>query len=337
MRTRRIALKAILIAVLFSLLIIMNVSCGENAPEPSGPRTTSPLNGSPLADSFSPLPPVLAVKIENHPEARPQSGLDQAQVVYEELVEGGVTRFLALYLDEDVAEIGPIRSARPMDVVLLEYLDPLFAVSGGSSEVMRIVEDSSLVYISEAIDETADYFFRTRDRRAPHNLYTSTSLLREYCATVGLAGREWEEDLFRFGEPGQSAACDSIEVRYPASCAVSYKYDGSSQSYLRSMAGDPHLDKISGRQTAPATVIVQYVELEDTGVRDVAGDLSPDAILTGSSDALVFTRGQVFQAHWEKRSSSGRTVFLSTNGEEIAIPPGQVWIHLIPTSIAVEY
>lgn len=330
-------LTAILIVVVSTLLVTFHASCSESGLEPFKPRTSSPLNGLPLTDPSSSLPCILAVKVENHPEARPQSGLDQAEVIYEELVEGGVTRFVAVYLDEDVPEIGPVRSARPMDVDLLEYLDPLFAVSGGSSEVMRIIGDSSLEYVSEAVDETIDYFFRTRDRRAPHNLYTSTSLLREYCANAGHGGRQWDEDIFRFGEPGQSDACDSLKVRYPASCAVSYSYDASSRRYLRSMAGTPHLDKISGRQLAPATVIIQYVELEDTGVRDVAGDLSPDAVVVGCGNGLVFSGGKVFHTTWEKSSSSQRAVFLSEEGEEITITPGQVWVHLIPASITVEY
>jgi hypothetical protein len=275
------------------------------------------------------------VKVENHPSARPQSGLDQAEVVYEEVVEGGVTRFIALYLDREASEIGPVRSARPMDVDILTHIDPLFAISGGSPEVMQIVKDSPIECVSEAVDETADYFFRTRDRRAPHNLYTSTSLLREYCAQRGLGSHDLREDLFSFGDPPEAEACSSIVVGYPGSCSVSYEYDAASGSYLRSMGGAPHVDKSSGKRIAPTTVIIQYVELEDTGVRDMAGDLSPDAVVVGSGEAIVCTDGKLYRGTWSKGSSSERTVFLAEDGGEIIIEPGQVWIHLIPASIKV--
>ena len=326
----------ILLAAVLAVSLFTAPSCTDNdAAAPPQERTTSPLCGLPLADAGSATRRALAVKVENHPSARPQSGLDQAEVVYEELVEGGVTRFIALYLDREASEIGPVRSARPMDVDILTYIDPLFAISGGSPEVMQIVKDSPIAYVSEAVDETADYFFRTRDRRAPHNLYTSTSLLREYCAQQGLGTHDWGEDLFSFGDPPEAEACSSMVVGYPGSCSVSYEYDASSGSYLRSMGGAPHVDKSSGKRIAPTTVIIQYVELEDTGVRDMAGDLSPDAVVVGSGEAIVCADGKLYRGTWSKDGPSKRTVFMSEEGGEIIIEPGQVWIHLVPEGIRV--
>ncbi|MDY6793933.1 MAG: DUF3048 domain-containing protein [Actinomycetota bacterium] len=299
-------------------------------------RTTSPLSGFALRDAESAGRRALAVKIDNHADARPQSGLPGAEVVYEELVEGGITRFVAVYLDEEVGEIGPVRSARPADIDILGLIDPLFAVSGGSPLVMGMFEESSLNLVTED-DDQEKYFFRSRERRAPHNLYTSTTLLRACCLEGGINGFAWRDDLFKFGDPGPGNECTNIEVGYPGRCQASYAYDPQEGDYKRSIAGQAHLDKTTGSHIAPTTVIVQYVELEDRGVRDMAGALSPDAVVVGGGEALVFTVGTVRHGSWERGSSAEMTVFRDGEGEEIVINPGQVWIHLIPDGIRVDY
>lgn len=318
---------------------VLVCSCGEstkNNHDRESDVVVSPLTGLPLQNSDSLSKRALAVKVENHPDARPQSGLNHAEVVYEELVEGGVTRFIAIYLDSEAEEIGPVRSARPMDTDVLACIDPLFAVSGGSPQVMQIVMGEMYV-ISGAIIETADYFFRSRDRRAPHNLYTSTELLWSYCDHVGIGESVWEQDLFCFGDTPDADACRTISIDYPGTCAVEYEYNVSNGNYLRSMAGDPHIDKITGDRTAPTTVIIQYVELQDTGVRDMAGDLSPDAIVLGAGKAMIFTDGKVFHGNWRKDNTSEYTSYIGGDGEEIPIKPGQVWVHLVPQSVNVSY
>lgn len=326
----------VIIALSFASLSCKSAKTGEESGNglEENTRATSPLTGLPLADRGSAARRAVAVKVENAQQARPQSGLDRAGVVYEELVEGGITRFIALYLDVQATEIGPVRSARPMDVDILAHVDPLLVVSGGSPGVMGFLRTSDLSFIEE---DSGPYFWRARDRRAPHNLYTSTMLLQEALKDRGMEEYRWGEDLFRFGEPREGESAESIEVKYPGSCGASYRYDANTGTYPRSVAGKPHTDKVSGAQLAPTTVIVQYVDLKDSGVRDMAGELSPDAVVVGSGEALIFTSGKVYRARWEKPDPSRRTLFLDEKGEEITLKPGQVWVHLVPRSIRVAY
>jgi len=329
-------------AILFLVSASLICSCNEGrkigeeekAQNRTCVRITSPLTGLPLKDSSSAARRAVAVKVENQADARPQSGLDLAELVYEEIVEGSITRFIAIYLDNEASEMGPVRSARPMDVNILAPINPLLVLSGGSPVVMQTLERSKVYFITE---DNESYFWRARDRRAPHNLYTSTALVRSALKDWNIETFQWKEDLFRFGEPGAYATVTALNVDYPGPYKVGYQYDAASGRYLRSQAGQPMTDKKSGQPIAPTTVIIQYVELEDTGVKDMAGSLSPDAVVVGSGEALVFTAGKVFYGTWEKAASSDRTVYRDENGEEITIRPGQVWIHLIPKAIRVEY
>jgi len=183
----------------------------------------------------------------------------------------------------------------------------------------------------------ARYFWRTRDRRAPHNLYTSTFLLQEAMKARGEETYHWEYDLFRFGEPPEGTKASDIKIAYPGSYAVGYHYDATTRTYLHEMGGSPHVDRISGVQLSPTTVMVLYVDYEDLGIRDMAGELSPDCRVVGSGDALVFCAGMVIPARWEREDISRPILFSLQDGSEVAIPPGQVWVHLVPKWLKVMY
>lgn len=336
------------LAVLAALSLAFGGACdggGENGAADEDAASAmvvegrSPLSGLPLTDPASLYRRAIAVKVENDPAARPQSGLDRAELVYEEMVEAGVTRFIALYLDSFAEEIGPVRSVRPTDIRVLEYYEPLLAASGGSSLVLGVLEASPINYITE--NDHPQCFYRTRDRRAPHNLYTSSTLMRQALRDMKLEEYHWSSSAFTFGEPGTEPGVvypvTAIQVYYLGSTKVDYVYDSSRQVYLRNVGGQPHLDKTTGTQLAPATVIVQYVELEDTGVTDMAGNVSPDAMVVGSGEALVFSGGTLVKGTWSKENVTSRTVFLDEGGREVSILPGQVWIHMIPASLEVGF
>jgi hypothetical protein len=308
---------------------------GKNPPAGLGARVTSPITGRPLSHPESSRRRALAVKVENTPQARPQSGLSAAELVFEELVEGMITRYTAVYLDEEAEEIGPVRSARPTDADLLLHFHPLLATSGASPTAEHHIKKTGLDYVTEADEPSC--FWRARDRRAPHNLYTSTSRLREYLERKGLEGFGWTDDLFTFGEPRTGLKAAEIRVDYPSSYAITYRYDASSRTYLRFLGGEPHMDRLTGRQVAPTTVIIFYAVMEDRGVRDMAGELSPDAITTGSYHATIFTGGTALHGRWERNKLEDRFRFYDFEGNELPIPPGQVWVHVIPMNIKVEY
>lgn len=333
---------------------------GDPAPEPEKPPV-NPLTGEVVASLDLVTRRPLAVKVENDAAARPQSGIVDADLVYEELVEGGITRFICIYLSREASSIGPTRSARPSDIDITFFLDPLLICSGGSSAVMSMVQASGMMYISE----DATYFWRERTRRAPHNLYTSTALLRQYLLEKGDAFNSLPDSGLYFADPpveeepeeGESGAGDGTEgeeatapesvmvspatvinVAYKAAmCAASYQYDATSDSYLHSIQGAPHNDLTSGKRVAPRNVIVQYVTVTNSGLRDVTGAPVPVSQVTGSGKCLVFTGGKVYHATWRKGSRNVPTTFIDENGNPVPLRPGQTWIHLISEDIPVTY
>ncbi len=320
---------------------------GEQAPKPNKPPV-NPLTGEEVSswDLLTRRP--LAVKVENDPKARPQSGIIDADLVYEELVEGGVTRFICVYLSRDSQVIGPTRSARPSDIDITFYLDPLLICSGGASQVISMVKAAGLRYISE----DSVHFWRDRTRKIPHNLYTSTALLRQYLTETGDTYNKLPQSGLVFtsgggdsgegeGDEAQSASqsqATSINIPYKATiCAASYQYDASTDTYLRSINGVPHTDLTTGKRVAPRNVIVQFITVTGSGIYDVTGAETPNLQVIGSGKCLVFTGGKVYHGTWKKANRNSPTRFLDENGRDIPLHPGQTWIHLVTEDIGAVY
>jgi Protein of unknown function (DUF3048) N-terminal domain/Protein of unknown function (DUF3048) C-terminal domain len=327
----------------------------EPASEPEKPPM-NPLTGEVVASVDLVTRRPLAVKVENDPKARPQSGIVDADLIYEELVEGGVTRFICIYLSKDSQAIGPTRSARPSDIDITFFLNPLLICSGGASQVMSMVQASGMMYIVE--DTT--HFWRDRKRAAPHNLYTSTDLLRQYLAEEGDtynalpdgglyfedAQDEAEETSSEEAASGEETIQESvmvgpastINIAYKAAvCAASYQYDAAGDNYLHSIQGAPHTDLTTGARVAPRNVIVQYVTVTNSSLTDVTGSPVPVSQVVGSGKCLIFTAGKVYHATWKKGSRSTPTTYVDENGNPVPLRPGQTWIHLISDDIQVTY
>ena len=353
------------VAVVMALFIVPGCSwfggdsdsSGKQAPE-EPERLTCPLCGSEVADSsFIDRRPV-AVKVENDPAARPQSGLDKAGVVYEEITEGGITRFIAIYLCRDADPVGPIRSARPADIDIIYPYNALFCHCGGAPRTLTMIKQAKMA----DLDEFGEYdaYWRFRDRRAPHNLYAGTAQLRQ--AGDAIYPFEGEVDAaFEFmeqgemdemaadraeeiqragaeptGEPGGYepliTVVNNIYIPYTGVCKVQYAYDAATGKFLRYVAGQPHTDLTTGGQLSVDTVIVQYVTVSPSGIVDVQGVDSPDLGVVGSGRAQVFMMGQMIDANWEKASRGYYTRYLDNSGNEIKLKPGSVWIQLVPVT-----
>lgn len=328
----------------------------EPAPEPEKPPV-NPLTGEVVASLDLVVRRPLAVKVENDPKARPQSGIVDADLVYEELVEGGITRFICIYLSRDSQAIGPTRSARPSDIDIIFFLNPLLTCSGGASQVMSMVQASGLMY---AVEDTT-HFWRDRKRAAPHNLYTSTAMLRQYLEEKGDSFRALPDAGLHFedaeaedaeGVAGEDAAAEggaapesvmvgpasAIEIAYKAAvCAASYQYDAAAGVYPHFIQGAPHTDLTTGTRVAPRNVIVQYVTVTNSSLTDVTGSPVPVSQVIGSGKCLVFTAGKVYHATWKKASRTAPTTYVDENGNPVPLQPGQTWIHLISNDIQVTY
>ena len=264
--------------------------------------------------------PALVVKIDNVVRARPQSGINQADVVYVELVEGGFTRYAAVFQSENVGTVGPVRSMRTTDINLLRPLNsPLFASSGANNGVTRAVNASPLVNISAATGAGSAYF-RDNSRSAPHNLYSTDSALRSRSSAAGTP-----PSLFTLRRPGTestntSSPSNGVNVNY-RSTTVNYSWNG--QGWERTQDGSATVDT-DGVRTAPETVIVQFTNY-GTSAADAA---SPEAITVGNGTAWIFTEGRLIEGSWSKSGPDAVTVYTDSDGNPVELLPGRVWVEL---------
>ena len=297
------------------------------------PTSVAPLTGLPEADPAMLDRPALVVKIDNaDPAARPQSGLNQADVVYEERVEGNVTRLAAVFQSHDANPVGPIRSARTTDVPIIGPLNhPLYAWSGANVAFAKIIRSSPLVDVGAEAAGPAYLRLGIGGHRAPHNLYSSTQAL--YTHTP--AGAIPPPPLFVYRKPGEAPGFTakpvaSVNVNFGVTGApADWLWDASKGVFLRAQRGTPHVDA-AGVQIGPANVIVQFANYRDTGYVDVSGAPVPEAVLVGTGTCWVLTGGKMIEGTWSKPSNEAVTTFVDSTGKPIALTPGSTWVELTP-------
>lgn len=303
------------------------VGLGDVVPPP--PPPACPLTGVEAPDGEVPERPALAVKVENLAEARPQAGLQQADLVYEEPVEGGITRFIVVYQCGGAERVGPVRSARTTDPDVLEQFEtPILAYSGGAPNVVNRVESAPLVPLDETDGGAA--FTRDPERVSPHNLYADTHALYR----TAKAGREPPVPLFSYDTEleGRSRRAATIHLPFSTYSDVVWTWSRKAGAWLRSHGTEPHVDE-DGERVSAANVVVQVVEVF-IGPR---GGLSPTVELKGSGRAYVFRDGRMIVGRWERDSLGDITRFVAKDGTEIALAPGRTWIELFPSSIPLDF
>jgi hypothetical protein len=289
------------------------------------PPPVCPLTGVEAEDESALERRVLAVKIENAPEARPQIGLAEADIVYEQEAEGGITRFNVLYHCGDSERIGPIRSARPVDpAILQQYGDPLFVHAGSVDAVIEDVEAAGIEDINCNFEE--EVCPRDVNFEAPHDVFTSTDALRDAGETPGAppeAVFTYDEEVPK-GKRGREVNLDFSPV-----ANVFWRYRGNQGQYLRFHDDTAH-DLEDGSQVVADNVVVMVVERFDTRITDAAGNAVPNFELVGSGDLYVFRNGKVIQGRWDRDEESAKTQLLDNQGEEIFLAPGRTWVELFP-------
>lgn len=278
----------------------------------------------------------VAVMIDNWTAARPQSGLDQAEIVYEALVEGGITRLMALYWRNDADTIGPVRSARTQFLLPALEWDAVYSHVGAAEEEGPANATAQFgAWGVRHVDEgDADGVIRRNPNRvAPHNAVTSTDALHDYAASRGWIGApaltpwSFKADGGASGRPAQSVALEFDRSGGQAGAfAVRWQYDPAENRYLRFQAGAPHVDGHGGDQLAAKNVIIQFAVLRSAG--DRSGHVLYD--LEGSGRATVLLDGQAVDATWRKEGRAARTRFYDAAGREIALNRGATWIELLP-------
>ncbi|GAA4858775.1 DUF3048 domain-containing protein [Saccharopolyspora rosea] len=310
------------LGILVGLVAVLAVGLGlQGTATRSIPVPHAPVPRPVVAPAPPPAPPVLAVKVDNAPAARPPTGIAAADVVFVEPVEAGITRIIAVFAAHLPPVVGPVRSARQTDLRLLpEFGHPTLAYSGAAPELLPAIARAPVNNASEATLPAA--FFRGPGQ-APHNLFVRPSRLP--------AGAPWSPAApLVFGQPPAGGAPDTAaEVRYSAA-RVGFDWDAAQQRYLVSMDGSPYATS-DGERLGASTVVLQRVPVSaGSYVEDVAGNVSPYADTVGSGEALVLRDGLAHQARWSRPSPEAGTTYTTSSGQPLPFAPGQVWIVLVP-------
>jgi Protein of unknown function (DUF3048) N-terminal domain/Protein of unknown function (DUF3048) C-terminal domain len=306
-------------------------------PDPTVPpgAPTAPLTGLALKNPLVGFRPALAVKIDNvdtgSDHARPQAGIAAADVVFEEIVEGGITRLVPVFQSELPTRVGPIRSARTTDPAMLGQLGrPLLAWSGGNPGVVAAVHGSSLIDVG--FDAATPAYSRDRSRRAPHNLFADVNALYRFAP----ADAKQPNRIFTYRDPGEKLSPLARKVRGVrlnfggvASVNVTYEYDKVNDSWRRGQNGTTHQDE-DGRIIAPRNVVVLVTAYQPSP----ADARSPEAQTVGTGQAWVFTKGKVVGGTWRRDAADQPYQLTDERGAPIELTPGKTWIELPSAGMA---
>lgn len=297
--------------------------------EPEG--IPSPLSGV-YADEEEVNRRIMAVVFDNHPAARWQSGLKDAEVVFEYPVEGSFTRYIGLYLiNHPDYQIGPIRSARPYLVTKSYEFDAIFVHVGGSEAAKADVRNLKLAEI-DGLTSSSKVFWRNKNKKAPNNLYTSMDVLREVQEDKGF--RETSEyDGFTFADEGRirtGSPASRLDIIYNKSNSTVYEYDPVAGDYIRYKDGKPHIDESDGIQLRADNIIIQR-----TGIKVLDNEGRLGITMEGSGSGYYVSQGFSEEISWKKSSRSDKTYYYNLEGDEIELKPGKTWIQIIGSSTAV--
>ncbi|MGH8990290.1 MAG: DUF3048 domain-containing protein [Acidimicrobiia bacterium] len=292
----------------------------------------APLTGALDESGDTKRRPALSVKIDNAPKARPQVGLDMADLVFEEVVEGGVTRFIAVFHSTVADEAGPVRSVRPMDPKIVSPLGGLVAYSGGIPEYVAMLRKAPVQDVN--IDIATSAYRWAKDRPKPHNLMVDPAKL---WAKATDDHSDPPPALFDYRAPGEAfgeADAASVSIPYSKFASAAYAWDAPSGTWKRSQDGAPHV-VASGTQIASHNVVVQFVTNRKLGNVDASGHAVNESIVTGEGDAWVLSGGRVTKGRWSKPEAASPTRYTDAAGNPVKLSPGRTWVHFAPVGAGV--
>ena len=322
-----------------AVLAVLAVGCTSDDPTvPSADATTTP-SPTPTPEPKCPLTgedpataallerPAIAVKIENNSVAYPLSGLADAEIVYEELVEGGITRFLALFHCTDTDKAGPVRSSREIDPAVMKPITRILAAAGGNAIVRRTLAEAGLVLVDEDTPGGALGRIPRSDATFEHTLYANTKTVRK----VGRVefDKPPPEHVFAFGElEGKAKKARSVEMNFGGAATIEYRWNG--KGWQRLDGGSPL--PVEGGEIVVANVLIELhtINFSDTIV-DVAGN--PSIVFAderGKGKAILLRDGKAIKGTWSRRDEGEPAVFETRSGDEMVFAPGVTWVELLP-------
>jgi hypothetical protein len=288
------------------------------ASKDAGDPDTWPLTGLPVDGGSSEQDhPVLVLKMDNTEASAPQQGLSSADLVVEELVEGGITRLAALFYSEIPGDVGPVRSMRASDIGIVSPVDGAMVTSGGAAVTVQRITDAGI----KIFNEGSPGFYRESTRSAPYNLFTDM-------AKVAKASEDDKDarpaDYLPWGAEGDLPAgkpANTLTADF-GSHDTNWTFDNGSYVNQNTFAAD-------GDEFPADSVLVLRVDVGDAGYKDPAGNPVPETIFKGGGKALLFHGGQVVEGTWSK-DELGSALKLETKGGKLTVPAGRVWIELVP-------
>lgn len=325
-----ILIGVIVVGIALGTWLIVRGKSGNNLSVPvtfSNTKTECKLDGTYTTKELANRHP-LAIMIENHPEARPQAGLNKASIIYEAIAEGGITRFMAVYGPENADKVGPVRSARVYFIDWAEEYNAFYAHAGGAQNALtKIVEDNVL-----DLNHNTTAFWRQQDGRAlEHTLYTSTIKLYEYAANQGydvnssnFTPQKFKDDLIA----DQRVTSQGAVINFSSeSYKIEWKYNKDKNIYMRYMAGASHNDEVTKDQLSAKNVVIQVVSRQ--AVKS-GGKTVYTMGTVGSGEATVLMDGKAVKGTWKKdKAGSTRTMFYDSNGKQISFNRGAMWIEVV--------
>lgn len=323
--------------------MLILAACGGDkgevgSPDGPGPTTTtappiSKLTGLVLTDPSAAGRAAVTVKVDNSPDGRPQSGLDKTDVIFEEKVEGGVTRLLSVFQSQDVEEVGPVRSVRSTDVPIVTPIGGVFGYSGGIAPFVALIKAAPVVSLSQ--DGGSDSFRQKAGKKRPYATYTSTARLRSEAGDTA----QPPAALFEFLAPGQPFAAPGATPATTAKIAFGprtvgdWDYDAATGEWLRTTNGTAHVLE-GGARLSFTNVIIQSVDYKATAYTDPSGSPVDEAAIVGQGNAIVLTQGMQVAATWSKATANDPTTYVA-GGVPLKLPAGRTWVSLPPTGSLV--
>lgn len=302
-----------------------------NVRSPDQPRGTVRTESAPAPAVIAPAPDKtrpLAIMVDDHPDAWPQSGVAEADAVWETLVEGGLTRDMLIFRSASATEIGPVRSSRPYFQLWASEADAVYAHVGGSDEALQDLAVGR--YGLDDVDEFKDgkTFWRDKTREAPHNAYTSSDRLRALIAARAWAQETKAVDTALRGAPSAAGVpAARVAVSYSQNgTSVEFRWDAKTSSYDLWRDGAPAKDR-DGTQVSPPTVVVMEADVVPIADPHAKGLIGLDNL--GSGPATVFRGGQAFRGTWKKKDAHDPTRVLGDDGSQIPFADGQVWYSVV--------
>lgn len=301
------------------------------------PENVNPLTGQTVEDPALLNRRPVAIKISNYPPVvRPQSGLNNADLLFEHYAEGGVTRFTAVFYGQDADPVGSIRSARLIDLEIPRMYDAAFAYSGASGPVRQMLRNAPFFdrIISPDFGHGGFYRIEDPDKAFEHTLFTDTPRLRAILEDRGQNTRPSFQTNLAFHEdpPLSGSPANTVEVRYVGTIAF-WRYDPVTERYFRATDGAPHLDANTGQQVSFKNVVVLGAHHEDTEILEDlvgGGHYSIQIQVWGQGPVTIFRNGQRFEGRWRRDDPGDMVTFTDLEGNILPLAPGNTFFQLVP-------